>query len=296
MFWLDEFTTSIGLPVVGAVLARAIYKGAAALDGEINESARRRIAIGLRAAPLRQWALLGDLIRPVFGHIFGHSASSQKFFFRSIMISVVFVCLSLIYMFLWGTYSSFSYTFGFRSDPLIVSVALTISIVLFLLVPGYVSLWKSRILLFRYMKVNSAASSFLFFLIDIFFSFIISCICAFSVIYVYKIFDSLIDLFGYLPKDQIGPFPIIPSREPNSLSMDKLIPLFYFSTMLTSAWTFLTLISILVLKILIPLDYLRRGSIWLLDVDNHPIRSLGIVAGCIVWGGSSIVALIRLIV
>jgi hypothetical protein len=59
------------------------------------------------------------------------------------------------------------------------------------------------------------------------------------------------------------------------------------STLLTSAWVTLFLLSVLVVKLLAPLEYLRRFTIWWFeDIDAHPLRAIAKVAGTLIVIGA----------
>ena len=66
------------------------------------------------------------------------------------------------------------------------------------------------------------------------------------------------------------------------------------STMFTSIWVVLFFISILVLKLLAPLEYLRRFTIWWSkDIDAHPLRAIAKVAATLIVIGGVALTLVR---
>ena len=59
------------------------------------------------------------------------------------------------------------------------------------------------------------------------------------------------------------------------------------STMLTSAWVVLFLISVLVLKLLTSLEHLRQFTLWWFkDIDAHPLRAIAKVAATLIVIGA----------
>ena len=54
------------------------------------------------------------------------------------------------------------------------------------------------------------------------------------------------------------------------------------STMLTSAWVILFQISVLLLKLLVLLEYLRRFTLWWFDIDAHPLRAIAKVMAILI--------------
>lgn len=66
------------------------------------------------------------------------------------------------------------------------------------------------------------------------------------------------------------------------------------STMLTSAWVVLFLISLLLLKLLVPLEYLRRFTLWWFkDLDAHPLRAIAKVAATLIVVGAFALKAVR---
>ena len=75
----------------------------------------------------------------------------------------------------------------------------------------------------------------------------------------------------------------------HNLEYFPLIPIIQISTLMTSIWATMTLLSGTLLKILEPL---RRLVSWFFPVDTHPVRALGVVAGALVWCGAMLATLI----
>jgi hypothetical protein len=68
---------------------------------------------------------------------------------------------------------------------------------------------------------------------------------------------------------------------------------FLVSTIFTSIWMTLLLLSTTVVKMLSPL---QRFTTWFFDVDRHPIQSIGIVAGALVMIGSLVWSIVRAVI
>jgi len=76
-------------------------------------------------------------------------------------------------------------------------------------------------------------------------------------------------------------------------SNDKTIPAYgimFVSTIFTSVWMILILLSTTALKMLAPV---HRFTAWFFDVEKHPVQALGIVAGALVMIGSLIWTVLR---
>ena len=61
--------------------------------------------------------------------------------------------------------------------------------------------------------------------------------------------------------------------------------LFWYSTMLTSVWMLLILLSTVLLRIFSPV---HRFTVWFFDVDRHPVKAIGIVSATLVLIGGLI--------
>jgi hypothetical protein len=70
------------------------------------------------------------------------------------------------------------------------------------------------------------------------------------------------------------------------------IPLL-LSTLLTSIWTTLLLLSTTALKLLTPV---HRFTAWYFDVEKHPVQAIGIVAGALVIIGSLVWSLVLVVI
>jgi hypothetical protein len=68
---------------------------------------------------------------------------------------------------------------------------------------------------------------------------------------------------------------------------------FILSTLITSIWTVLILLSTAAVKLLAPV---QRGTAWFFDVEKHPVRAIGITAGALLMIGSLLWSLVRTVI
>ena len=68
-------------------------------------------------------------------------------------------------------------------------------------------------------------------------------------------------------------------------SNNALYSALYFSTLFTSGWLALIVLSTTLLKFLAPL---QRFTTWFFDVEKHPLQAVGIVTGILVVLGAAI--------
>ena len=64
----------------------------------------------------------------------------------------------------------------------------------------------------------------------------------------------------------------------------------FVSTLFTSIWTILILVSTSVLKLLAPIE---RFTTWFFDVEKHPVQAIGIVSAALVMTGSLMWSMVR---
>jgi hypothetical protein len=62
------------------------------------------------------------------------------------------------------------------------------------------------------------------------------------------------------------------------------------STLVTSIWSILILLSTALLKLLTPI---HRFTAWFFNIEKHPVEAIGIVSGALVMIGSLIWSLVR---
>jgi hypothetical protein len=65
------------------------------------------------------------------------------------------------------------------------------------------------------------------------------------------------------------------------------------STLFTSIWTILILVSTTVLKLLAPVQRFTR---WFFDVDEHPLRAVGVVSAALVMIGGLVWTVLRAVI
>jgi hypothetical protein len=71
------------------------------------------------------------------------------------------------------------------------------------------------------------------------------------------------------------------------------LPIFLSSTLLTSTWTILILLSTAVVKLVAPI---QRFATWFFDVEAHPVQAIGIVSGALVMIASLVWTVMRAVI
>ena len=77
-------------------------------------------------------------------------------------------------------------------------------------------------------------------------------------------------------------------------SITSLGDVLYPSTLLTSAWVMLFLISSTIAGLLAPLEYLHRFILWWFDIERHPIKAIAKVAAALIVIGAAVFKVVQL--
>jgi hypothetical protein len=239
MSWINDLPSVFGLPAGGATIAAALYAACAAAEKTARPEALHDIA---RFLTDREWSRAtqpSEVIRKVFNHTFGEHHLSLKCVSRSMAATLVFVASIVLTVYLeTGVLQNLDPDFwillvlmGFPSD--------------------YIALWKTRYLL----SVKLSPQFLLIF--DVFLSIFISSVLFVIVIYI---------IDNVLPSNLSQSFrpttfwQAIEAAESNWISLIHLDfgffipPIMFTSTLLTSFWIILVVLSTVVLKIASPIQ------------------------------------------
>jgi hypothetical protein len=78
------------------------------------------------------------------------------------------------------------------------------------------------------------------------------------------------------------------------MSRDQRVLVLIPSTLMTSMWTFLVLLSSIIAQLLIPIDYIRRfATWWFRDVEKHPLTAIAKVAATLIIIGAVVIKAAR---
>ena len=176
--------------------------------------------------------------------------------------------------------------YPFDTANLSTKMIISIGVIEFMfggLVPDYIALWKTRLLLRRHLGTLFLVSLDVIMSVFIAIWSYIICVIFYGII-IYNFYNPLSlafpPLLSILEGITIDPLLWVISPKPKNYS--HLTPLF-LSTFVTSIWTVLLLLSTAALKLLAPV---HRFSAWFFDVEHHPVQAIGIVAGTLVMIGS----------
>lgn len=323
MSWVNDLGSVLGIPAGAVTLAAAMYAGCAAAEKAARPEALRDIARILKdpswSRSVRPSAIIGRL----FNWTFGDRHLSWRCVRRSVVATLLLsISLGLIYHTIFGIEFMPVELVSATSHLIPIWTTLCTTFLLFAVIPDYVALLKTRLLVTAIVGASSIVNVFLLVITDILFSTIISfsfTVCLYLLLDVVRWIGGnvtewmWVDLhFVMFGTEQIGALylrmasgvthgqdvvlgvlrsmtgPFLGERSGLSFA-----PIFLASTLFTSVWTILILLSTTVLKLLAPL---HRFTAWFFDVEKHPVQAIGIVAGALVMIGSLIWTVLRAVI
>jgi hypothetical protein len=280
--WLSDLIGALGLPVGGATAAVALYYGSIAAEKEARPEVLKDIAEILKN---KSWSIGNQpnvLVERMFCLTFGERQLSIKCMVRSFVSSTIFVATIFLLSFAFEQSEYRIYKLSF--DGSIVSVL--DRLIYISLIPDYSSIAKARVIIRHIGRSNNFARIIALVLVDI----ILSVLIAVLSMMVYQTFEYVV-LPGYgfngdIKESFLASFEIAYESISDILGIilgtphgDTWLELFTTSTLLTSMWAIIAIASLAVAKMLVLADYARKFTTWFFNVDEHPIRAVGVVAG-----------------
>jgi hypothetical protein len=278
--------STLGLPATVLAFACALVRGAKFLENGASEEALRYISGLLRKGPLTAFGPLGAAVVPlIFKALLGSSPLSLKFIARSIILSLAFwLVLILIKHPVWN-----SILHSLTSDDQVIYVVPAVLLI------DWISLAKASLVLQFMSLTKKRGWTLTFVVIDI----LLTCtlvISVYPIIYSFLILNSggdslsvsqflarLTFVFG----NNIAGYVVMAWMPlvfyvvgPRIVDIqDVFIP----STLMTSSWVILFLVSSLITGLLLPLEYLRRFTVWWFkDIDTRPLTVIARVAATLI--------------
>jgi hypothetical protein len=299
MALLEAISSALGPTAVGVTLAAAIYAGATSVEKEASATAKSDIARFLKGfRGTLDLSLVSRHILHFFEIILGKKHLSLKCIRRSMMLTTA-CCYAILLAFVSKRHSALEKTWStyfpdtnvaYNSNPLLFNFLwiLTVIVMVFAITApiDYVSFWKSRILLKYVSGSRRLRAAAVFTVLDIVLSIAIYILYlqAYNVTFLNHKY-SFWDLITDFPIDLAHAYAILFGYgEPNS--GDALVAIFVTSTILTSIWTVAVLVAAILLRLFISLKYPVGILTWLFDVEEHPIKILGIMLALFVWVAS----------
>jgi len=304
MDWLAQISSVLGAPAGGALLATAIYLGSARLEEQVRPEALRDIATFLKSAPKSyDVSLVAKSIVHLFGIIFGPRHLSWRCFWRSFLASGAVVLT--IFLVIHHKHPEIMRTAHEATrkgaSPAVLAFGEFVAFFILCVIPDYVSLGKGRLMLRRVQVCTTMPAIGFWILIDVILSYVISMTVYWGLSIAISAPNICYWLDGKYHCEPIrGPLMLLGTivwvtllmtgtmfRDIESFSTAQVF-LFTFgvSTLLTSVWTLLIFVSASLIRLAVYLQPVLRFMRWLFDMDQHPIKVIGLVFASIIWMGS----------
>ncbi len=286
MSWVNDLASALGIPVGVVLLAGAIYAACVEAEKDARPAALSEIASMLKDLSWAQSVSPANVIGRLFNSTFGVRQLSWKCVRRSMVATVIFC---------FGFFSIWQAA-GFVRGEVIVDFAerypgFSLGEWVFVgFFADYLALGKSRVLVRRIEKHTYGLKKVVLFIgIDIAASLLISLVLFLSYFVTIFLFELRMNPSIAIQTEtevQAMNGPIAQAVSLSRLYFLMFMPetgkIFFCSTLLTSIWLIQIFLATIVVKLFAPL---QRGASWLFDIDAHPLRAVGKVAGGLVVVG-----------
>jgi len=267
MPWPVDLASGLGIPTGAATLAVAMYGACVSAEKVARPQALNDIARILKDPSWEGSVQPSTIVNRVFLSTFGERQLSLRCVVATCIASLVIIIVTLVvFSVLVGSPNITVRDYG-------TALLYVPGIIVICAPPDYLSLWKTRILLGTMRNGSKNAFALALVLFDL-------CMSVFLSLLWISVWMVVIDKPGGWAADM--------SRFISGLTNPHTaypVTMFPISTIFTSIWTFLILISTAVLKLLAPV---HAFTAWFFDVETHPVQAIGIMAGALVMIGSLI--------
>jgi hypothetical protein len=222
-----------------------------------------------------------DHLVTAFNKIFGERHFSAKCFWRSCLASTIAICtMTLAWALLRPEEFSSLYEFLSFYNRTAALATLVIFIILVNCVPDYLSYMKTRMILKKLTRLETTFGVVVFAVLD-------SALTAmiFLVLFIGMRFAVGIGLGVKSTTVFFEWFKHI--FDFHAVNRDTMSPsISFYGALFVSIWSWLYAVSALTTRFMVRLfPRLLKSSVWFFEVEGHPLRSLGCIAGGIVFLG-----------
>jgi hypothetical protein len=295
--WLTDLASSFGIPVVAVTIAGSIYLALSKAEEVARPEALAEITAVLKNPSWSRSVKPWSIVERLFVWTFGERHFSLKCISRSAIATIIMVTSLMIFHIIYTGDLIFvadpeGTTFGFLVPFVVFAVSSSF-------VPDYVALLKTR----AFIRITHRIPSVLILGLDAVSSIAISNILTISLLLIF--FDKDYYMVKGLIHRERTAWSVILSRisdlsspvhelwtitGKNPYSTQTVYSTYYFSTLFTSVWLALIVLSSTLIKFLAPL---QRFTAWFFDVEKHPLQAVGIVTGALVMVGAAIGAVVQ---
>jgi hypothetical protein len=285
----DLYLTAGGATAAATAVAGVFWKYEDVASAEMKSAVVGWLKYRGPNAPNLGWT---DHLVIAFNKIFGERHLTLKCFRRSCLASLIAVCLMFV---VWRVLrpQEFALYFEVHNENSAGLISFFLVILAFFVncLPDYVSYMKTRSIL----RVMSGSQDFLrlcaFALLDTMLTIVIFAGgIAFASITLAALFEShwtWTEVWNDLYEYSIGPKALVSTvtlRAPGEGALT--FGVFFYAALFVAAWSWLYGITALVTRFALRVfPKLMTRTVWFFDVEGHPLRSLGCIAGGIVFVG-----------
>jgi hypothetical protein len=281
MSWLGDLVSGFGLPAGAATIATAMYAASRVAQKAARRGALVEIGRFLNEPLGSPSAKALEIVRGIFQFTFGEQHISFKCIRRSFFATLTFIITITITLHLENR-STF-----FDDNSVFGNFATWFTIVIMGIIPDYIALYKTRMILdIRWLSplalitldvaLSLLISSTIFVIYDLIYMVMFYHIAPNMTIILDALVNNLEDLITISPS--YGKF---------------LTNILFTSTLLTYVWAGLTFLGFFALKILLPVRYFMT---WFFDLEKRPIEAIGLTAGALVILSAVVLSVVRLLI
>jgi hypothetical protein len=266
----------LALPGGAATFAIGLTRLAKAWEEDASDAALRYVSGLLKNGDVTNLGRLVSAVVPgLFTKMFGYRALSFKFLFRSCVATLTF----------WLVLLAIAHPDWSRVFDQIISMP---ELWVFWLFLDWLSLCKAKFILNKIAKTRGAASRVSLFALDIIISYSLPAPIIILVAYIGAVIGAVV-ANSHVPSfgEALGPIILryVTLQPISSYFSDpsEITAVAFIATLLTSIWTFLLIFSSSLTMLLLPIDRLRRFTVWWFrDVEKRPLTAIAKVAATVI--------------
>lgn len=325
MSLVNDFASGAGIPAASVTFAVAMYGACVAAEKAARPEALHEIGCFLKDSSWSQSIRPSVAIARIFGWTFGDRHLSWKCALRSVIATLTLYLTMILVLLGLGSYVPaisiwFAQDYPSWASPYVEIMFLGF-LIIFGFLPDYIALAKTRLLLHRVERFGGGFKHLILMVfIDIVLSIGISVTFALSLsaIFVFSFwllpgmfallapyiwakvlstfeaealyipepagFTEFLNESQWLIRSCISPWF---AHDPTRITF---VSICFASTLLTSVWSALTFLSVVVVKVAAPVQHF---TMWFFDLDQHPVKTIGLICGAFVIAAAFMWSVVR---
>ena len=256
--------------------------------------------------PTSSTRILYDGAREIINRIFGRKHFTWRCFFRSAVFSLAsIVVMSILYLLIHGRDEQFETAL---TNPLVAQLGglFLWSWIILSIVPDYLNLYKTRIIIDWLNLIDKPAWIYLICLLFvdfvfglILFQFISSIILTLAILFDVVVLgddDPIYEDVGLKNLFSISNYDFAPGALLSLVKLDNHGSVLFYAGMVPSIWLWMVVGATILTRFLVKSRSILAFLLWFLDIEKAPFRSVGVVASIFVFGVTLIALSVKKIV